>query len=583
VSYLRKYFIKGFFLVGFSLLLLNVVVLVAANSFLLKSKSQVEDYLKSFLGKRVSVENIYYFPPNFITFKNLTILDGISAGDKQIFSAQRVQLQFSLVRLIKKGDFAISGLYFKRPQTDYASCRQFLQNNKDDILLRAKRLSNKGAFKLTIKDGSLNVSGKNSQPSIRLNASLKIKDGKVLSDGRIDLGEAPLTYKIKGILTKGALSIENFNLKHANFSTKLRGQLKEGTLNLDGFCLLSQPPINLAFFDLSTLIKFDTQKIRIENFSSSWKTMPFSLQGDIFISDPVRINLTLSSGKMKSTVKNLSFYFPEEDQLGISFGEALANYTEGIDLSGIPFKDFNALVDLKDKKAKFLKFNSKIYDGLLEGEGYIRKTPIPLRCALVFKTENVSMNKLRFSSMDFSNVYGKSESRFRLISYPRPNLNGQLIIHEGYLDNVQFFSWLSDFFQLAVLKRVDFDTLSARFSADSRAIVVDELNLDSKDVNLNGNFSLDKDKLVSGRISLDLSRGLLEISPSFRPLLGLLQPDASFLRFDFQLSGLLESMNFKWLESDFKMNLQDMLSETRERGLEKGVEDIIDSISTKDE
>ena len=55
--------------------------------------------------------------------------------------------------------------------------------------------------------------------------------------------------------------------------------------------------------------------------------------------------------------------------------------------------------------------------------------------------------------------------------------------------------------------------------------------------------------------------------------------DFSSLSFNFQLSGLFQAMNFKWLESDFKQILQDMLPHWIENKLESEIENIIESIS----
>jgi hypothetical protein len=76
-----------------------------------------------------------------------------------------------------------------------------------------------------------------------------------------------------------------------------------------------------------------------------------------------------------------------------------------------------------------------------------------------------------------------------------------------------------------------------------------------------------------------LPRDLLQTSSKFRPLLKVLQSDMPFLTFDFQLSGRVEAMNFKWLESDFKKKVQDYIPNFIERHIEKKVEEAINSIT----
>jgi hypothetical protein len=50
------------------------------------------------------------------------------------------------------------------------------------------------------------------------------------------------------------------------------------------------------------------------------------------------------------------------------------------------------------------------------------------------------------------------------------------------------------------------------------------------------------------------------------------------LTFDFQLSGWLHGMNFKWLQSDFKRRIQNSIPNFIERSIEKNIETAIESI-----
>jgi len=55
--------------------------------------------------------------------------------------------------------------------------------------------------------------------------------------------------------------------------------------------------------------------------------------------------------------------------------------------------------------------------------------------------------------------------------------------------------------------------------------------------------------------------------------------ELDYLEFDFQLSGLKDAVNFKWLESEFKARLRESIPGFIERGLERKVEDVIRSFS----
>ena len=86
--------------------------------------------------------------------------------------------------------------------------------------------------------------------------------------------------------------------------------------------------------------------------------------------------------------------------------------------------------------------------------------------------------------------------------------------------------------------------------------------------------------MVSSRLSLALPRQLLKSSPKFQLLLALIGHKITSFGFDFQLSGPLKAINFKWLESDFKQQIQKFLPDFIERGIEKNIEDAIWSIAS---
>ena len=106
-----------------------------------------------------------------------------------------------------------------------------------------------------------------------------------------------------------------------------------------------------------------------------------------------------------------------------------------------------------------------------------------------------------------------------------------------------------------------------------------ELNLDSEDVKIKGYFKIGSDGLLSSKVRLALSKSVIAESAKFRPLLKILGNELDYLEFDFQLSGLKDAANFKWLESEFKARLRESIPGFIERGLERKVEGVIKSFS----
>lgn len=615
-NYLHKFSIKPFFFTLGITILIVVIVSFAANYFLLKSKSKIEDWLSEPFTQRISVERLKYFPPNRIILTNISIIEDSLQGKDQPISIKKIKLIFSLGRLISKRDFVFTNIYFSNPRASYFACTRFLKENIDEIISLIISLSQEEPINLAVKGGVLSLPRKDNRINyVIFDTSLKIKDELITSRGslRMERFSEPLNYKFAAILTKEKLTIKSLEFKWADFRAKLWGKLENSYLRLNGFSSLKSPfedyrqqsfafniiervrnrlhkrptynriikalPSSLYIFDIDCSIKFALPRIQIDNISFSLNNMPFRLRADVLLSDPPWINLTASTQKIKTTFKDLSFYFTEEEYFRMSFGEAALSYAVGNDFSRLFFKDFNALFDLRDKNFKFVKIDSIIYDGLLKGEGYLDLSQVPLRCVLNLELKDVGADKLDSLLIYFPNAYGKSEGQIHYRSYPDSNLTGVISIDKGYLEDVEFFGWLADFFGIPSLERIDFDKLSISFLVNDKAATLDKISLESKDINLNGYFSLYENDLVSSRLSLSLSRGLLETSPKLKSLLALMEEDFSSLNFDFQLSGLMQAMNFKWLESDFKRKLRDSIPEFVQKGMEEKVEGIIESIS----
>ena len=93
----------------------------------------------------------------------------------------------------------------------------------------------------------------------------------------------------------------------------------------------------------------------------------------------------------------------------------------------------------------------------------------------------------------------------------------------------------------------------------------------SDDVKVSGSFAVDRDKMVSSKLSLIFSRGLLATSPKFKPILVRME-DTNEFGFDFQLSGRQQAMNFQWLDSELKQNIQSWMPNFIERRIERNID-----------
>jgi len=396
---------------------------------------------------------------------------------------------------------------------------------------------------------------------------------------------------------------------------------------MDGSSYVNNFP-DLNIYDLACRIKFGFPRIDVENLSFSLKDIPFRVKGNIFFSRPPLLNLKFSSFpnqppevrvnnperfdmvvkgtsqedkfngeigldfvrktktrsslvELKTIFENLTFFISHNKGVNISFESATLSYKLGNNLYNIILKDFITLFYPEDKIIRFSKFDCKFYDGFVEGKGVIDITQVPFKSSFDINISDVGVNKLRSLLTYCSKIHGNLSSQILYRSFPSSRLFGKLLINDGLLDNMQFFKWVADFLRIRSLKRITFDTLSAEFEVNEEGSHLEQILLESKEVNFNGYFTLYENDFVSSELSLLLSKGLLNESSKLRRLTAYLDKDTPSLSFNFRLSGLFQSMNFKWLASDFKQILQDLLPYRIERKLETDIEKIVESISKK--
>ena len=222
-----------------------------------------------------------------------------------------------------------------------------------------------------------------------------------------------------------------------------------------------------------------------------------------------------------------------------------------------------------------MKFTSDFYDGSLKGKGRVDIVHSPFIWDLDFVLRDVSPCNLESILTYFSKINGKLDGHVHYISYPRPEISGKFDIYNGDLHEFEFFEWLAGFFKIPSLNVVDFQKLSGRFLVNHDYAQLEDISLQSEDVTMEGYFRLFENDLVASKLSLELSREILEASPKFKLILKLLGKEFSSLKFDFQLSGLIKEMNFKWLDSYFKKRLRDSIPDFIERGIERKIENIL--------
>lgn len=386
------------------------------------------------------------------------------------------------------------------------------------------------------------------------------------------------------------------------------------------------PGADLHIHDIDWQFNLALPQVKIERMDLSLNNIPFKIKGDVAILEDMPLDLMLSAWLLyfrktwikdveKADVKITGFLSKNElrgdADLSLSFikdhgvtlqkaemifKDSRLNFSEyprlnvfvkALDVSYIEkenthrvfLHDFNADLNLQDKRYKFIDFNSRLYDGIFSGKACLDMAKSPPRVGSSMQIKDVSANRLGGLFFYLSKVDGKLQSDMRFDNYPRATLSGRMFIQSGYLTNFDFFKWMGNIFNLPELEKVYFDNIDTDFLTTFEKQGLDKINLVSDDLTLNGYFGLDKNEIVSSKISIIFSRRLMEKSANLQTLLNLVDEKSDRLAFDFQLSGNFHKMNFQWLESEFKKKIQKAIPDFIERKIEKNIEDFIESVN----
>jgi len=241
----------------------------------------------------------------------------------------------------------------------------------------------------------------------------------------------------------------------------------------------------------------------------------------------------------------------------------------------ITIRDIQAAFIFRTDRFQNVLIRSPFYSGRLSGRVWLDRASRPFRAISVLKFEDVDAHILESFLPYFTKVHGHLSSKVVIKSTPAFGIDGQMVIRAGRLNDLEFFKWLAESFSLPSLRSVAFERLAAGFFVTSEGKGLKNIRLKSKDVGLDGYFHVAPSQLVSSRIALSLSRRVLRESPRFTPLLRMFEKSVPSLIFDFQLSGDLENMNFKWLQSHFKRRIRQRIPDFIERKIQHGIEAIL--------
>lgn len=380
---------------------------------------------------------------------------------------------------------------------------------------------------------------------------------------------------------------------------------------------------DLYITDINCLAKIMLPRIDLERFDFYLNDVPVSVKGQLSFDDLFSTDLEIGLDPAKSKnfpMKNLSRIqwhltgasdgkvFTSDSDIHVSFDKAKnANFpVEKIDsdLKGLRFlldhsrpsvylqqADTRIIINKKvhklflqgatislnplKKTLRLVELKSPFYSGLLLGRFWVTTGAGNPKIDGALALTDVDVHQLGELFPDLAKAEGKLFGRVHLTTVPRLNIDGQFDMYNGRLKNYAFFQWLADTFNLPSLQQVDFKQVSSGFTADMEAFKFNGILLNSEKVNIQGDFSIDKNSLVTSYLSLAFSKDLLHESAKFRPIIKIFDETIPMVIFDFQLSGRQDALSFQWLPSDHKEMIQRRIPNFIERIIERNIDEMM--------
>lgn len=334
-------------LIKVKLLCLAVIILAAACNIVigLFANRLIESANKNFF-KPISVQWIYYLPPNFIFLRNLSIHENNSSPGEKIITLPTVRVNLSLWRLITEKRFYILSINCLRPAAQYYDFMRFIGRNLEQILEFIRTLPLQD-IKLSISNATLTLPKKNNrQDKLEINLTLKLTGESVSAYGfskkkvylqdpnnplkpSVIMKTSPLRCAFTGSLTPYGVAVKKMELDGEGIRSELWGETNKAVSEIKGFIFanttlkeklygdsglaenlkslyfslkhkftpetLGLPGANLFIFNLDARINFNYPDIEVERLNFSVNANPVEIKGKTHIAEPSSFNFNLHS------------------------------------------------------------------------------------------------------------------------------------------------------------------------------------------------------------------------------------------------------------------------------------------------
>jgi len=330
--------------------------------------------------------------------------------------------------------------------------------------------------------------------------------------------------------------------------------------------------MNPQYLPLKQFIRFQTANLKI---NGDIKQSVIQSNGYLLLSKKI------PNYSLRVDFKNLNALFFEYPNMQFQLQKGVASWSSKKENAQIVLNDLNTLFDATNPNQNLLTFNAPFYEGQLKGIWKMNTNPLSKKITSKVTFTNISVDSFAQSLPYFSKIGGALDSTIVFNNYPQWDVNGQIMLKDGNLNNFNFLNWFAQYFSLPSAQTIDFKKTAFNFLIDEKGLRMRDIALTSDNINLNGYFNLNKNDFVSSKFSLYLARDLIKESARLKYMLKKVTKTIDPLQFSFKLSGRREALNFQWLTSDSKERLMGKIPKFILRKIENRVEDSIGDVSAK--
>ncbi|MFH1201559.1 MAG: hypothetical protein V1674_01555 [Candidatus Omnitrophota bacterium] len=244
----------------------------------------------------------------------------------------------------------------------------------------------------------------------------------------------------------------------------------------------------------------------------------------------------------------------------------------------LEFLDLGGSLSFKDKQLILENLSLKGYEGRIFFDLAFRLNANSPVFVIKLKTEDLNIVKLAQDLSVPENLSGRLYVNLTLDNSSHEYFQGAIDLREGKISGVLMIDALSDFMRLRRLKNLEFNNLHTDLKFNKDGPNYYNFKLTHPDINMESHVIVDKDNNLKGNLLVSISDGMLKESGQFRRLLAMLNNQAPFIDFAFQIGGLTGAPRFSLLRNEFKQGLQRILSKGRQNVLEDNINNMVDEL-----